>query len=104
MKRNYFDLFLAAAHRFLDRIVCEPINFHHNPKGGINQDKTFARRQCPDLFASTLANGAHGDDQGNDYFEKQEELLLYSTLAPGGHLVDLFPLGEFGLGFVLLSV
>lgn len=50
---------------------------------------------------SELTYGVHKDEQGNDYVVKQEELLLYSTLASAGYLVDILPIRESGYRLAL---
>ncbi|KAG9043860.1 hypothetical protein FS837_009051 [Tulasnella sp. UAMH 9824] len=80
IKRNYSDLFIAGAHRFLDCLVHKPETFRAGLKRSLGE------------MISNLTYGAHKDDQGNDYVAKNEELLEYSTLASAGYLVDLFPL------------
>ncbi|KAG8926418.1 hypothetical protein FRC00_002919 [Tulasnella sp. 408] len=79
IKRNYSKLFIAGAHRFLQRVVREPETFRASLKRSLGETIT------------ELTHGAHGDDQGNDYIAEQEELLVYGTLASAGYLVDLFP-------------
>lgn len=99
IERNYSDLFRAGAHRF--QLTASFASLETSvivSKGGVNQDRTFdvanvlTSLLCRSLgeTISTLAYGAYTDDQGNEYIAKQEELLVYSTLAWAGYLVDIF--------------
>ncbi|KAG9042591.1 hypothetical protein FS837_010671 [Tulasnella sp. UAMH 9824] len=79
IKRDYSDILLTGAHRFLERLAREPENFRSGLKRSLGET------------ISELTYGAYNDGQGNDYVVKQQELLEYSTLASAGYLVDLFP-------------
>ncbi|KAG8909485.1 hypothetical protein FRC00_010001 [Tulasnella sp. 408] len=62
------------------------------PRGVMLQDLVGELRTSLGETISELTYGVHKDDQGNDYVVKQEELLVYSTLASAGYLVDILPL------------
>ncbi|KAG8984157.1 hypothetical protein FRB90_005510, partial [Tulasnella sp. 427] len=80
VRQTYSALFISSAQSYLKSLSRQPEMFLPNLKRSIGET------------ISELTYGVHKDDRGNDYVDKQEELLVYSKLAAAGYLVDLFPI------------
>ncbi|KAG8924631.1 hypothetical protein FRC00_004905, partial [Tulasnella sp. 408] len=83
VKREYSELFISSATRYLHAVLLNPEDFLPRLKRILGETIT------------ELTYGALQDEDGTDYVTEHNENFRYSKIAAMGYLVDLLPLLRF---------